>query len=121
MALINSAGLATYALEKKKTVSSSSGAVTLDLNTGNIFTISLSESITSITISNVPASGIVTAFTLILTYTATSISITWPLSFKWPGGTAPTLTNSNGKRDIFCLVSEDGGTNWYGFNGGQNI
>lgn len=121
MPIITAAGVATYSLEDKNTASSSAGAITFDLNTSNIFTVSLTESISSITISNVPASGIVTNFTLILTYTATPVSITWPLTFDWPGGTPPTLTNSNGKRDIFCFVSEDGGANWYAFNGGQNI
>lgn len=121
MALINAAGVATYALEDKNSVSSSAGAVTLDLNTSNIFTLSLTESISSIAINNVPITGIVTSFTLILTYTATTVSITWPVSVKWPAATAPTLTNLNGKKDIFSFVSEDGGTSWYGFNGGQNI
>lgn len=121
MALINASGVATYALEEKSAVSSSAGALTLDLNVSNIFTVSLTEAITSITINNVPSSGIVTTFTLILTYTSTSVAIAWPLSFDWPNATPPTLTNSNGKKDIFCFVSEDGGTNWYGFVGGQNI
>jgi hypothetical protein len=121
MALITAAGVGTFSLEEKAAASSSSGVLTLDLNVANIFTVTLSESITSIVISNVPSSGIVTSFTLILTYTSTSVSITWPLTFDWPSGSTPTLTNSNGKKDIFSFVSEDGGTNWYAFNGGQNI
>jgi hypothetical protein len=38
---------------------------------------------------------------------------------KWPGGTAPTLTTTNGKYDIFSFIYD--GTNWYGFIGGQNF
>jgi hypothetical protein len=121
MALITAAGVATLSLEEKATASSSAGALTLDLNVANIFNVSLTESISSITINNIPASGIVTNFTLILTYTSTSVSITWPLTFDWPNGSPPTLTNSNGKKDVFCFVTEDGGLNWYCFNGGQNI
>lgn len=121
MALINAAGVGTFSLEEKAAASSSSGVLTLDLNVANIFTVTLSESITSITINNTAPSGIVTAFTIIFTYTSTSVSITWPLTFDWPYGTPPTLTNSNGKKDIFSFVTEDGGSNWYAFNGGQNI
>lgn len=121
MPIITAAGVATYSLEERATASSSSGTLALDLNVANIFAVSLTETITNISISNIPASGIVTNFTLILTYTATSVSITWPLTFDWPAGTPPTLTNSNGKKDIFMFVSEDGGSNWYAFNGGQNI
>jgi hypothetical protein len=39
----------------------------------------------------------------------------------WPGGTAPTLTSTNGKEDIFSFVTIDGGTTWFAFNGGQNF
>lgn len=121
MALITAAGVGTFSLEEKAAASSSSGVLTLDLNVANIFTVTLNESITSIVINNTAASGIVTAFTLILTYTSTSVSITWPGSFDWPSAAAPTLTNVNGKKDIFSFVTEDGGTNWYGFIGGRSI
>lgn len=121
MALITAVGVGTFYLEEKASAASSSGVLTLDLNVSNIFTVTLSESITSIVINNTPSSGIVTSFTLILTYTSTSVSITWPASFDWPSAASPTLTNVNGKKDIFSFVSEDGGTNWYGFIGGRNI
>lgn len=121
MPLITAVGLGTISLEEKAAISSSSGVLTIDLNTANIFTVSPNENITSIVINNVPSSGIVTTFTLIITYTVTSVSITWPLSFDWPAGVSPTLTNLSGKRDVFSFVTEDGGVNWYAFNGGQNI
>ena len=121
MAIITAAGVGTFSLEEKAAAASSSGVLTLDLNVANIFTVTLNESITSIVINNVPPSGIVTSFTLILTYTSTSVSITWPVSFDWPSAAAPTLTNTNDRKDIFSFVSEDGGSNWYAFNGGQNI
>lgn len=121
MALINAAGVGTFSLEEKAVVSSSSGSLTFDLNTANIFTVSLTESISNIYINNIPTSGIVSNLTIIFTYTSTSVSITWPLTFDWPNGSPPTLTNVDGKKDIFCFVTEDGGSNWYCFNGGQNI
>lgn len=39
-------------------------------------------------------------------------TITWNSVFKWPGGTAPTLSTGNGAIDIITFVSD--GTNLYG-------
>lgn len=41
-----------------------------------------------------------------------SRTITWNAVFKWPGGTAPTLTTTASARDIISFVSD--GTNLYG-------
>jgi len=47
-----------------------------------------------------------------------SRTITWNAVFRWPGGTAPTLTTTAGKMDIITFTSD--GTNMYGVIGGQN-
>ncbi len=99
----------------------SGGQLTLNLNNGNIFNVSLNASITLITISNVPSSSFAVNFTLIFTPDGTPRTVAWPISIKWPSVTAPTLTSTVGKRDVFSFVTTDGGTNWYGFVGGQNI
>jgi hypothetical protein len=39
----------------------------------------------------------------------------------WPAGASPLLTSTNGKKDVFSFVTLDGGTNWHGFVGGQNL
>jgi uncharacterized protein YjbI with pentapeptide repeats len=107
-----------------ETVSSptiSSGTLTLNLETSNIFTVSLNAAITSITISNPPASGSGGSFTLIFTADGTARAVTWPSSIKWAGGTAPTLTSTSGKVDSFAFFTSDGGTNWQGYVGGQNF
>jgi len=41
-----------------------------------------------------------------------SRTITWNSVFKWPGGTAPTLSTGNGDVDIITFVCD--GTNLYG-------
>jgi hypothetical protein len=107
-----------------ETVSSptiSSGTLTLNLETSNIFTVSLNAAITSITISNPPSSGSGGSFTLIFTADGTARAVTWPSSIKWAGGTAPTLTSTSGKVDSFAFFTSDGGTNWQGYIGGQNF
>ena len=107
-----------------ETVSSptiSSGTLTLNLETSNIFTVSLNAAITTLTISNPPASGSGGSFTLILTADGTARAVAWPASIKWAGGTAPTITSTSGKVDSFAFFTSDGGTTWQGYVGGQNF
>jgi len=97
----------------------SSASTTLNCSNGNIFAINLTTSISTLTLSNVPSSGRVYNMTLIITQGGTR-TITWPGAVKWPGGVAPTLTATAAKVDILTLVTDDGGTNWYGLVAGQN-
>lgn len=98
----------------------SSGTLTLDLSGSNFFKVSLNAAITTLTISNVPASSMAAAFTLEFTADGTARAVTWPASIKWPSGTAPTLTSTNGKTDTFAFYTVDGGTSWKAFVSGQN-
>ncbi len=107
-----------------ETVSSptiSAGTLVLNLETSNIFTVSLNAAITTLTISNPPASGSGGSFTLIFTADGTARAVTWPAAIKWANGTAPALTSTSGKKDVFSCFSTDGGTTWLGFAGGQNF
>ena len=107
-----------------ETVSSptiSAGTLVLNLETSNIFTVSLNAAITTLTISNPPASGSGGSFTLIFTADGTARAVTWPASIKWAGGTAPTITSTSGKVDSFAFFTSDGGTTWQGYVGGQNF
>jgi hypothetical protein len=66
------------------------------------------------------------SFTLIVAATA-GAAITWNTSantygqIKWPSGTAPTLTTTRGKLDVFSFLSYDYGVTWLAFNAGQNF
>lgn len=42
----------------------------------------------------------------------TARTITWPSSVQWPGGTAPTLTQTASAHDVFAMQCYDG-TNWW--------
>jgi len=46
--------------------------------------------------------------------------ITWPASIKWPASTAPTLTTTAAKVDIFEFETNDYGQTWYGNTIGLN-
>lgn len=99
----------------------SAGSLTLDLNAATIFDVSLTSNITSITLSNIQSSGRSSSFVLILTADGTPRSVTWPASFRWPSGTAPTITSDSSKKDVFVFFTVDGGTNWQAFISGQNL
>jgi len=91
------------------------GVLALDISTGNVFEVALNADITSITISNPSPTGKACKFDLIFTADGTARTVTWPASVQWAdGGTAPSLTSANGRKDILTFYSSDAGTNWYG-------
>ena len=94
-----------------------SGAVTIDLDTGNNFSTAMAGAVTY-TFSNPAASGRVSSFTLKVVNNGSAI--TWPASVDWPAGTAPTLSAS-GATDVFTFFTHNGGTTWYGFTAGQGM
>jgi hypothetical protein len=101
----------------------SSGTLTLDLANSMVFDVALNASVTTLTISNVPATAArAISFVLILTADGTPRTVAWPASFRWANGnTAPSITSTNAKRDIFTFLSTDNGTSWNAFITGQNI
>ena len=80
----------------------------IDLSLGNLFTKTISTA-TTLTVSNVPASGTVGYFILKLTNGGAG-AVTFPAGTKWSKGTAPTLTASG--IDLLRFVTIDGGTRW---------
>ena len=93
--------------------------LTLNLTGSTTFNVSLNAAITTFNILNPPTgSG---AFTLVFTADGTPRSVTWGSAVTWSGGTAPTLTSTANKRDVFTFLTLNSGTNWYGFTGGQNF
>jgi len=111
---------ATGLRETRTAPTISSGTLTLDCSAGNVFNVALNANITTLSFTNVPASGTAFALTLLLTADGTARTVTWGAAVKWPGGTAPTLTSTDGKVDTFVLFTHDGGTNWFAYTGGQN-
>jgi hypothetical protein len=108
-------------LESVSNASIVNSGLTLNLTASQSFNVNLNSSISGINITNVPSiSGVATGFSLIFTADGTPRSLTWPNSIKWAGSTAPTLTSTNGKTDIFSFVTINSGINWFGFIGGQN-
>jgi len=111
----------TSLIETKTAPSISSGTLTLNCSLGNVFQASLNAAITTLTISNIPTTGNAFGITLAFVCDGTARAVTWPAAVKWSGGTAPTLTSTNNKVDIFVLTTWDGGTTWFAMVGGQNF
>jgi hypothetical protein len=118
--LLSRAKIQSYT-ETVTTPAITANVLTLDLSTANIFAVSLNSAISTLTITNPPASGTGGSFTGIFTADGTARSVSWGSAIKWAGGTAPTITSTSGKRDVYSFFTNDGGTTWLGFTAGQNF
>lgn len=95
------------------------GTLLLNVTASNVFYVSLNSGITTFTVTGTPSGS--SAFTLIFTADGTPRSVTWGTAVSWSGGTAPTLTSTANKRDVFTFLTLNGGLNWLAFTGGQNF
>lgn len=99
----------------EETYSANSGsAITIDLANGTVQTITLTAN-TTITF---PANTAGKSFLMVIKQDGTgSRTITWDSDVKWPSSTAPTITATASKADVFSFVCD--GTVWYGVTAGQ--
>lgn len=83
------------------------GALNIDCSLSNSFSKTIAANST-LTFSNVPASG--TFYSCVIVLTHTSGTLTHPTGTIFSGGTAPTLTT--GKVHLMYYQTNDGGTTW---------
>jgi len=86
----------------------------------NVTQLTLAAS-TTLSFTNVQSTDIAHMWTIVTLGNGGVYSITWPAAIKWPGATAPTVTTTSGKRDIYQFITYDGGTNIYAIIVGQNL
>ena len=92
----------------------SGASITLALTNGTFQIITLTNSAAI----NMPTAVNGKSFILLLRQDGTgSRTVTWN-TVAWPSGTAPTLTSTASKQDMFSFFSD--GTKWYGVTAGQN-
>jgi hypothetical protein len=91
-----------------------STALTVSLTNGTVQILTLTANATI----TMPTAVAGKSFVLILRQDATgSRTVTWA-TVNWPAATAPTITSTLSKQDIFSFFSD--GTSWYGTTIGQN-
>ena len=90
------------------TATTAAASTNIDLSTGNVFTINLGANITTLTTSNAAVGTYLVKFVQDATGSRT---VSFPATWKWAGGTAPTLTSTASKLDIVTLVYD--GTTFY--------
>ena len=89
-------------------------AITVALTNGTVQQLTLTGNATI----TMPTAAAGKSFVIMLKQDATgSRTVTWS-TVVWPGGTAPTITSTASKQDIYSFFSD--GTNWYGTTIGQN-
>ena len=105
--------------------------VTVDLSSANTFTLSLTSDVNSFSLSNIPDDS--TEFTIKITQDSTGSRAVGIDTFSdadtsaaipvyWPGGgVLPIVTQTASRTDIYSFKTFDGGSNLYGFVGGQNF
>ena len=92
----------------------SATAITLALTNGTVQIITLTGNATI----TMPTAVSGKSFIMFLKQDATgSRTVTWT-TVKWAGGTAPTITATASRQDIYSFFSD--GTNWYGVTVAQN-
>jgi len=98
---------------------SAAATITCNLATGTSFATTMDEN-TTFVFSNPPASGTAFSFTLVVTQHSTAVTITWPNTVDWAGGSAPAAA-SDDEVQAYGFLTRDGGTTYYGFLGGTAI
>ena len=93
-------------------------------NTSTAYTISLADgsfqvlTLTGNATITMPTATAGRSFILLLKQDGTgSRTVTWSTVY-WPGGTAPTITSTASKQDIYSFFAD--GSKWYGTTVGQN-
>ena len=114
---VTAISLQDYA-EVDQAVTSSSGVITIDLDSGNTGTITLTENITDIDFTNVPTSGVST-FTLQITQDSTDRTVAinavtvnggGDVTAKTAGGAGFTMSTGSGAIDLVTFLFVDAGT-----------
>jgi hypothetical protein len=91
-----------------------STAITVSLSNGTVQQLTLTGNATI----TMPSQGAGKSFIIMLKQDGTgSRSVTWS-TVTWPGATAPTITGTANKQDIYSFFSD--GTSWFGTTIGQN-
>ena len=90
------------------------GTLELDMTLGNVFSTTLTENVTTFSITNPPASGNYSELVLFMTQSATAPSCSFSFGdVLWLNDTVPNISALDTVVAV-CLITKDAGTTWYG-------
>ncbi|MDO8675435.1 MAG: hypothetical protein Q7K71_04890, partial [Candidatus Omnitrophota bacterium] len=99
-------------LQKEFDIGSQGGAFTITSTNGNKQKVTLTGTTAHTVTWTAPSSGLTANFVIKVVQGSGTDTLTWPATVKWAGGTAPTLTTTNGATDILGFYFD--GTNFWG-------
>jgi len=109
VAVLNTAQEYTSAHNFNATTLTSGNSIAWDLSSNQVARLVLSTNGTMADASNKVDGSV---YILLVTQGTGSNTLAWNATYKWPGGTAPTLTTGSAKSDIFTFISN--GTSLFG-------
>jgi len=92
----------------------------LDVSVTNTFDVLLNGGNPTISFVNVPSSGATSITVRLWQDTAGSHTVSWANTIAWAGGVAYSGTLTADKVDALHFITDNSGTSWFGFIGGQN-
>ncbi|KPK74239.1 MAG: hypothetical protein AMJ84_00180 [Acidithiobacillales bacterium SM23_46] len=96
---------------KQQTVIANGGGITINYALGQSVWLIVNQDIPSITFSNLPISGELAQMEIEVLMNGPQRTITWPVSFEWPGGNALPDPAPNDTA-LLAIRSRDGGSTW---------
>lgn len=105
----------------KQSLTASSSTLNIDMANGWNVALTLSANVSTINVSNWPATGIMGRLVLEVTSTGAYNITGWPGTTIWEGGYAPTVTSGAGAKDTYAITTHDSGTNCRGYVASQNM
>lgn len=107
-----SAGMTSAACTIPSAVAFSATAMTLNCDASNVFTTTLTANVTTAPALSSANDG--QTINWFLTQDATgSRTMTWPTTFKWPGGTAGVLSTAANAVDMLVATYRAAPGHWY--------
>lgn len=101
-----------HQLQPVQVLTSSAGVLTINLNMGRYFQVTLTENITNLVIEGSPPPGFGASFMLWITQHASSAkTLTMPAAFDWDGGTVGAISTALGAVDLLAASTRNG-TTW---------
>jgi hypothetical protein len=101
----------------------SAATTAIDIDSGQVVDLTMAANITTLSFSNVPASGTPILVKIVVKNASdgTAYTITWPSSVYWNSTTlagsttAPNLASGAGGVTVISILTTDGGTKWRGW------